>query len=161
MKELKNKTVLSKQDIREINGHIYLKTPLYVVLYVVCVLSVIVRLIDYFVYNQVNLSATIPFLLALVAMFLVFVANTKNMYNQSLDENGNATEYDYTVTETGVRLETSDGKSAFMDFKMLYKSFETKNCFALRGRDNSFFIIKKNGFLDATPEEFREILKGR
>ena len=71
MNSFENKTVLSKKDITEINTHIYLKTPLYVVLYIVCILSIIARLIDYFAYNVVNLSATIPFVLALIAMVFV------------------------------------------------------------------------------------------
>ena len=74
MNGFENRTVLSKKDIAEINTHIYLKTPLYIVLYIICILSIGARLVDYFVYNVVNLSATIPFLLALIAMAFVFAA---------------------------------------------------------------------------------------
>lgn len=159
MNKFLNKTVLSKKDITEINMQIYLKTPLYLVLYAVCLLSIVARLVDYFVYNQVNLSATIPFLLALVAMFLVYVSNVRNMHNQSLDENGNPIEYTYTAENGVLRLETSDGKTGELSYKMVYKTFESQNCFAIRGRDNSFYIIKKDAFLEGDFEAFKAEIK--
>ncbi|MBO5106122.1 MAG: YcxB family protein [Clostridia bacterium] len=158
MNSFENKTVLSKKDITEINTHIYLKTPLYVVLYIVCILSIIARLIDYFAYNVVNLSATIPFVLALIAMVFVFVTNNRNMYKQSLDDNGEPLTYTYTLGDGVLRLETSDGKTGEMPKNMIYKSFETKNCFAVRGRDNSLFIIKKDGFIEGDAEALNGFL---
>lgn len=158
MNSFENKTVLSKKDITEINTHIYLKTPLYVVLYIVCILSIIARLIDYFAYNVVNLSATIPFVLALIAMVFVFVTNNRNMYKQSLDDNGEPLTYTYTLGDGVLRLETSDGKTGEMPKNMIYKSFETKNCFAVRGRDNSLFIIKKDGFIEGDAEALKGFL---
>ena len=139
MIEFKNTTTLSKSDITEINSHIYLKTPLYIVLYIICISSIGARLVDYFVYNVVNLSATIPFLLALIAMVFVFITNNRNMYRQSLDDNGNSIQYNYSLEDGVLKLRTSDGKSGEMPKNMIYKSFETKNCFAVRSRENSFF----------------------
>lgn len=158
MNEFKNVTTLTKNDIREITTHLYLKTPLYLVLYAVCILTIISRLADYFVNNVVNLSATIPFLLALVAMFLVFVTNSKNMYNETLDENGNPIEYNYSVENGVITLHTLSGDEKSIALAQIYKSFETKSCFAIRCRDGSFFIIKKNGFTLGTAEEFKNIL---
>ena len=142
MNGFENRTVLSKKDIAEINTHIYLKTPLYIVLYIICILSIGARLVDYFVYNVVNLSATIPFLLALIAMAFVFITNNRNMFKQSLDENGNP-----------------DGKNGEMPRNAIYKSFETKNCFAVRSRENAFFIIKKDGFTQGSSDNLKEFLK--
>ncbi|MBQ3562883.1 MAG: YcxB family protein [Clostridia bacterium] len=160
MNEFKNSTILSIKDIREVNRHLYLKTPLYLVLYAVCILSIISRLIDYFVYNVVNLSATIPFLLALVAMFIVFVTNSKNMYKETLGENGNPIEYNYSLENGVITLHTSSGDEKSLPLNEIYKSFETKNCFTMRCRDGSFFIIKKNGFTLGTAEDFKKVLKG-
>lgn len=159
MNEFKNTTVLSKKDITEINTHIYLKTPLYVVLYIICILSVAARLIDYFAYNIVNLSATIPFLLALIAMVFVFITNNRNMFNQSLDDNGNPITYNYTLEDNLLRLETSDGKKGEMPKNAIYKSFETKNCFAVRSRENAFFIIKKDCFTEGDAQALKNFLK--
>lgn len=154
-----NKTVLSKKDITEINTHIYLKTPLYITLYVVCILTLATQLVDFFTNRIINLSSTIPFLLALVAMLLVFVSNNRNMLSQRMDENGNPIEYNYTAENGVIRLETSNGKTSELELKMIYKFFETKNCFGIRGRDNSFYIIKKNGFSEGTAEDFSILLK--
>ncbi|MBE6761896.1 MAG: YcxB family protein [Ruminococcaceae bacterium] len=159
MIEFKNTTTLSKSDITEINSHIYLKTPLYIVLYIICILSIGARLVDYFFYNVVNLSATIPFLLALIAMVFVFITNNRNMYRQSLDDNGNSIQYNYSLEDGALKLRTSDGKSGEMPKNMIYKSFETKNCFAVRSRENSFFIIKKNGFSEGDADALRDFLK--
>ncbi len=159
MIEFKNTTTLSKSDITEINSHIYLKTPLYIVLYIICILSIVARLVDYFFYNVVNLSATIPFLLALIAMVFVFITNNRNMYRQSLDDNGNSIQYNYSLEDGVLKLRTSDGKSGEMPKNMIYKSFETKNCFAVRSRENSFFIIKKNGFSEGDADALRDFLK--
>ena len=159
MNGFKNKTVLSKKDITEINTHIYLKTPLYVVLYVICILSIAARLVDYFVYNVVNLSATVPFLLALIAMAFVFITNNRNMFKQSLDDNGNPITYNYTLEDNLLKLETSDGKKGEMPKNAIYKSFETKNCFAVRSRENAFFIIKKDGFTEGTSNDLKSFLK--
>lgn len=159
MNGFKNKTVLSKKDITEINTHIYLKTPLYIILYVICILSIVTRLIDYFVYNVVNLSATIPFLLALLAMAFVFITNNRRMFKQTFDDNGNTITYNYTLEDNLLRLETSDGKAGEMPKNAIYKSFETKNCFAVRSRENAFFIIKKDGFLEGNAETLKAFLK--
>lgn len=159
MNGFKNKTVISKSDITEINAHIYLKTPLYVVLYIVCILSIVARVIDYFAYNVVNLSATIPFLLALVAMAFVFITNSRNMFNQSLDEKGNPITYEYTLEDNLLKLKTSVGAEGEIPRNMVYKSFETKSCFAVRSRENAFFIIKKDGFLEGTADDLRAFLK--
>ncbi len=158
MNELKNITTLSKQDIKEVNKLFYLKTPLYLVLYAVCILSIISRLIDYFVFNTINLSATIPFLLALIAMFVVFVTNSKNMYEQSIDENKNPIEYRYTIDAKSIKLETSDGKKKCVELITIYKSFETKNCFVIKCRDGSLFIIKKDSFLEGSAEDFKKLI---
>lgn len=158
MNGFKNKTVLSKKDITEINTHIYLKTPLYIVLYIICILSIGARLVDYFAYNVVNLSATIPFLLALIAMAFVFITNNRNMYRQSLDNNGNPLTYNYTLEDSVLKLEASDGRIGEMPKNMVYKSFETKSCFAVRGRDNSLFIIKKDGFIEGNAEDLKTFL---
>ena len=154
-----NKTVISKNDITEINLQIYFKTPLYLVLYAVCILSIIARLIDYFVYNQVNLTATIPFLLALIAMVFVYVTNSRNMYNQSLDENNNPIEYTYIAEDDVLKLETSDGKKGELEYKMIYKTFESKNCFAIRGKNNSFYILRKDAFEEGNFKTFKESIK--
>lgn len=159
MIEFKNTTTLSKSDITEINSHIYLKTPLYIVLYIICILSIGARLVDYFFYNVVNLSATIPFLLALIAMVFVFITNNRNMYRQSLDDNGNSIQYNYSLEDGVLKLRTSDGKSGEMPKNMIYKSFETKKCFVVRSRENSFFIIKKNGFSEGDADALRDFLK--
>lgn len=159
MNRFQNKTVLSKKDITEINIHNYFKTPLYIVLYIVCILSIVSRLADYFINNIVNLSATIPFLLALVAMLLVFVSNNRNMQNQSVDDNGQPIEYEYLAEDGVLKIKTSDGRASELEYKMIYKYFETKNCFGIRGRDNSFYIIKKDGFIEGTAEEFSMLLK--
>lgn len=159
MNGFENRTVLSKKDIAEINTHIYLKTPLYIVLYIICILSIGARLVDYFVYNVVNLSATIPFLLALIAMAFVFITNNRNMFKQSLDENGNPITYTYTLEENVLKLQTSDGKNGEMPRNAIYKSFETKNCFAVRSRENAFFIIKKDGFTQGSSDNLKEFLK--
>jgi hypothetical protein len=159
MNKFINKTVISKNDITEINMQIYLKTPLYLVLYAVCILSIGARLIDYFVYNQVNLTATIPFLLALIAMVFVYITNSRNMYNQSLDENNNPIEYTYTAEESVIKLETSDGKKGELEYKMIYKTFESKNCFAIRGRNNSFYILRKDAFVEGDFETFKAEIK--
>ena len=160
MIELKNKTTLSQSDITEINKHIYFKTPLYITLYIICILSIGARLVEYFFYNVVNLSATIPFLLALIAMVFVFITNNRNMYRHSLDENGNHIQYNYSLEDGVLKLTTSNGKSGEIPKNMIYKSFETKNCFAVRSRENAFFIINKNGFLEGDAETLRNFLKG-
>ena len=159
MNGFENRTVLSKKDIAEINTHIYLKTPLYIVLYIICILSIGARLVDYFVYNVVNLSATIPFLLALIAMAFVFITNNRNMFKQSLDENGNPITYTYTLEENVLKLQTSAGKNGEKPRNAIYKSFETKNCFAVRSRENAFFIIKKDGFTQGSSDNLKEFLK--
>ena len=123
MNKFINKTVISKKDITEINLQIYFKTPLYLVLYAVCLLSIFSRLVDYFVYNVVNLTATIPFLLALVAMVFVYITNSRNMYNQSLDDDGNSIEYTYSADDDVLKLETSDGKHGELEYKMIYKTY--------------------------------------
>lgn len=158
MNGFKNKTLLSKSDITEINTHIYLKTPLYVVLYIICILSIVARLVDYFAYNVVNLSATIPFLLALVAMAFVFITNNRNMYKQSLDDNGNPLEYNYTLEEGVLKLKTSNGAEGKIPKNMIYKSFETKSCIAVRSRENAFFIIKKDGFFEGDLNDLKKFL---
>ena len=154
-----NKTVVSKKDINEINLQIYLKTPLYLVLYAVCILFIASSLIDFFVNHIINLSSTIPFLLAIVAMVFVFISNGKNMYRQSLDLNGNPIEYTYTAQDSVLTLETSDGKHGRLEYKRIYKIFESKNCIAIRGRDNSFFILKKDGFIEGDFDTFKLEIK--
>lgn len=154
-----NKTVVSKKDINEINLQIYLKTPLYLVLYAVCILFIASSLIDFFVNHIINLSSTIPFLLAIVAMVFVFISNGKNMYRQSLDLNGNPIEYTYTAQDSVLTLETSDGKHGRLEYKRIYKIFESKNCIAIRSRDNSFFILKKDGFIEGDFDTFKLEIK--
>ena len=80
------------------------------------------------------------------------------MYKQSLDDNGEPLTYTYTLGDGVLRLETSDGKTGEMPKNMIYKSFETKNCFAVRGRDNSLFIIKKDGFIEGDAEALNGFL---
>jgi len=150
-----NKTVVSKKDITEINLQIYLKTPLYIVLYIVCILFIASSLVDYFVYNVINLTSAIPFVLAIIAMIFVFITNGRNMYNQSLDSNDNPIEYTYTAENKVLTLETSNGKKSTLDYKMIFKTFESKNCFAIRGRDNSFYILRKDAFVEGDFDTFK------
>ena len=159
MNRFVNKTVVSKKDINEINLHVYFKTPLYIVLYVVCILFITSSIIDYFVYNIINLSSAIPFLLAIAAMIFAFISNSRNMYNQSLDSNDNPIEYNYTAENKVLNLQTSNGKSATIEYRMIYKVFESKNCFAIRTRDNSFFIIRKDGFIEGDFDTFKQEVK--
>ena len=159
MNGFKNKTVISKKDISEINRHIYFKTPLYIVLYIICILSIVSRLIDYFIYNELNLNATIPFLLALIAMVFVFTTNNRNMFNQSIDDNGNPLTYNYTLEDNVLKLQTNDGNNGEIPKNMVYKSFETKNCFAVRSRQNAFFIIKKDSFIEGSADVLKDFLE--
>ncbi len=154
-----NKTVVSKKDITEINLQIYLKTPLYIALYAVCILFIASSVVDYFVNHIINLSSAIPFVLAIVAMIFVFITNGRNMYNQSLDSNDNPIEYTYTAENKVLTLETSNGKRAILDYKMIFKTFESKNCFAIRGRDNSFYILRKDAFVEGDFESFKAEIK--
>lgn len=154
-----NKTLLEKQDIKGVNLQIYLKTPLYIVLYIVCILSICARLADYFVSHIINLSAVIPFILALLAMVFVYFSNNRTLFRQSTKENGEPIEYTYILEDNILKIETDEGKNHELDIRMIYKFFESKTCFAIRGRDNSFFIIKKSGFLSGTAEEFSKLLK--
>lgn len=154
-----NKTLLEMQDIKGVNLQIYLKTPLYIVLYIVCILSIAARLVDYFVSHIINLSAVVPFILALLAMVFVYFANNRTLYRQSTKENGEPIKFTYILEDNILKITTDEGKSHQLDIRLIYKSFESKNCFALRGRDNSFFIIKKSGFILGTAEEFSKLLK--
>lgn len=159
MSKFINETVLSKKDIREINTQIYFKTPLYIVLYAVCILTLASQVADYFVNHVINLSGAIPFLLAILAMVFVFISNNRNMYNQSLDNNNNPIKFTFTAEEGKIKIKTSDGRSSDLAYKNVYKIFESKNCFAIRGRDNSFYILKKDSFLEGDFETFKAELK--
>lgn len=159
MNKFINKTVVSKKDITEINLQIYFKTPLYLILYAVCLLFIGSSIADYFIYNIINLSSAVPFLLAILAMIFVFITNGRNMYKQSLDSNDNPIEYTYTAENKVLHLKTSNGKSATLDYKRVFKVFESKNCFAIRGRDNSFYILRKDGFVEGDFDTFKLEIK--
>lgn len=159
MNKFINESVLSKNDIREINAQIYFKTPLYIVLYAVCILTLASQVADYVVNNVINLSGAIPFLLAILAMIFVFISNNRNMYNQSLDSNGNPVKYTFTAEEGKIKIKTNNGRESELYFKNVYKIFESKNCFALRGRDNSFYILRKDGFIEGDFETFKAEIK--
>lgn len=159
MNRFVNKTIVSRKDITEINLQIYFKTPLYLALYAVCLLFITSSVIDYFMKHIINLSSAIPFLLAIIAMIVVFITNGRNMYKQSLDSNDKPIEYTYTAENKVLHLQTSNGKSAALDYKMIYKVFESKNCFAIRGRDNSFYILRKDGFTEGDFDTFKLEIK--
>lgn len=158
MKPFLNKTVLEKKHFNEINSQIFLKTPLYVVLYIVCILSIITRLIDLFVYNVVNLTAIIPFVLALAAMVAVYFSTSRSQYRQNF-HNDEPIAFEFKVDGNGIFVNTSSGASKTVAFNEIYKTFESKSCFCVRCRDNSFFIIRKDGFLKGEAEQFSKLLK--
>ena len=159
MEKFVNKTVVSKKDINEINLKVYFKTPLYLVLYAVCIVFIASSIIDFFVLHTINLSSIIPFLLAIAAMIYAFISNGRSMYNQSLDSNDNPIEYTYTAENKVLNLQTSNGKSAIIDYKRIYKIFESKNCFAIRTRENAFFILRKDGFTEGDFNTFKAEIK--
>ena len=81
------------------------------------------------------------------------------MFNQSLDEKGNPITYEYTLEDNLLKLKTNVGAEGEIPRNMVYKSFETKSCFAVRSRENAFFIIKKDGFTQGSSDNLKEFLK--
>ncbi len=158
MKTFVNRTVLQKNHFKEINRQIFLKTPLYIALYVLCVAFIGVSLYDYFFLNVLNLSRMIPFILALAAMVFIYISTVRSQYRQNFlgDE---PTVFDFKVDSRGIAVKTSGGATALLQYGMIYKTFESKNCFGIRCRDNSFFILRKDGFLKGDAREFSKLLK--
>lgn len=155
---LKNTTILTKNDFFETNFHTYFKSPRYVILNIVCLISISFGLVDFFVYGSGNLGAVILFAIALVFLVIVFFTSTNALYKQNFIDD-KPLQFDFTVDCDGISVAVSSGASTHISYNMIRSSFETKNNFVLKTTDNSLFIIKKDGFTAGSADDFSLVLK--
>lgn len=99
-------------------------------------------------------------LIILCLQLYVFFRNKNLAYNRALERNkGNPMEVKILITEKDIDIFTNSKKDMNIEFANIEKTIETKNYYTLVSKAKLAIVLKKDGFIKGTTNEFKKFLK--
>ena len=152
----KNRFVRDEQYAHELYLHYYLKTPLFVVLYV---LFGIQTLISFSVSITSGLFALLCAAIIVLSVRILHSVNVKNTIARDRERaNGNELLNELFVYSDRVELFMLGNKETLY-FSNIKRAFETKNHIFLQTKARMVYIFKKDSFTLGNSEDFVKFLR--
>lgn len=161
-----NQFICTKEYYNEYYKYICFKKPIMIIINIILSINFIVS-ISSIIFPQLNMleantaEANIASVLIILCLQLyVFFRNKNLAYNRALERNkGNPMEVKILITEKDIDIFTNSKKDMNIEFANIEKTIETKNYYTLVGKAKLAIVLKKDGFIKGTTNEFKKFLK--
>lgn len=161
-----NQFICTKEYYNEYYKYICFKKPIMIIINIILSINFIVS-ISSIIFPQLNMleantaEANIASVLIILCLQLyVFFRNKNLAYNRALERNkGNPMEVKILITEKDIGIFTNSKKDMNIEFANIEKTIETKNYYTLVSKAKLAIVLKKDGFIKGTTNEFKKFLK--
>ena len=161
-----NQFICTKEYYNEYYKYICFKKPIMIIINIILSINFIVS-ISSIIFPQLNMleantaEANIASVLIILCLQLyVFFRNKNLAYNRALERNkGNPMEVKILITEKDIDIFTNSKKDMNIEFANIEKKIETKNYYTLFSKAKLAIVLKKDGLIKGTTNEFKKFLK--
>ena len=161
-----NQFICTKEYYNEYYKYICFKKPIMIIINIILSINFIVS-ISSIIFPQLNMleantaEANIASVLIILCLQLyVFFRNKNLAYNRALERNkGNPMEVKILITEKDIDIFTNSKKDMNIEFANIEKTIETKNYYTLVSKAKLAIVLKKDGLIKGTTNEFKKFLK--
>lgn len=161
-----NQFICTKEYYNEYYKYICFKKPIMIIINIILSINFIVS-ISSIIFPQLNMleantaeTNIASVLIILCLQLYVFFRNKNLAYNRALERNkGNPMEVKILITEKDIDIFTNSKKDMNIEFANIEKTIETKNYYTLVSKAKLAIVLKKDGFIKGTTNEFKKFLK--
>lgn len=157
-----NKYIRSKELVKEVTRSLILKSPAFIVLYVIMSLCLIINIWSSAITGEYDITIPVYVIVFAICLAVIYMSNSSRIIKADNELNGGQPmEISSVVTEDGIKCTCSNGSVNDIAFASIKKVRSTKNIVFIVTKAKLSYIFPKDSFTKGTADEFEAFLKSK